>query len=296
MKAKVSDKIFDVVNLIFVTLCLLIVLYPLIYVLSSSFSSPAAITGGKVRLLPIGFNINGYKAVFEHKQIWVGFKNSILYAGGMVFLNLIMTTMAAYPLSRKDFRQRNIVMYFFAFTMFFGGGLIPYYIVIKTLHMVNQPLVMIIPGAMSVFNLILMRTYIQTSIPESLQEAAFLDGCNDFRYLWSIVVPLSKPILAVISLYIAVASWNDYFTALIFINSDRLQPIQMILRSILVLNKVDEAMMSKIGDIKVLESRLGLQALLKYSLIVTASIPVLILYPFVQKYFVKGVTIGAIKG
>ncbi|WP_209972591.1 carbohydrate ABC transporter permease [Paenibacillus eucommiae] len=280
----------------FAIVVMIVVLYPLLFVISASFSSPAAINSGKVYLFPVGFTWDGYKAVFENSQVWVGFRNSFLYAGVAVVFNLFMTTVAAYPLSRKDFRYRNAVMYAFAFTMYFGGGLIPTYLVIKQLGLIDTFWVMVIPGAMSVFNVILMRTYIQTSIPELLQEAARMDGCSDFRYLTSILVPLCRPILAVIALYVAVGSWNSYFNALIYLSSDELYPIQIFLRNILAMNQFDPQMMTKIQDPSIIESKLGMQALLKYTLIVVSILPVLMIYPFVQKHFIKGIQLGAIKG
>lgn len=296
LNRNISSRMFDIINFIFLTLFFLVILYPLLYVVSSSFSSPAAIIGGQVTLLPVGFTLNGYKAVFKNSQVWLGFRNSLFYAVAITALNLFMTTLAAYPLSRKDFRVRNGFMYFFAFTMFFNAGLLPYYIVIRTLGMVNKPWVMFIPGAMSVFNVILMRTFIQSSIPDSIRESTQIDGCCDFRYLFSFVVPLSKPILAVVAIYVAVESWNDYFMALVFLTSQKLQPIQIILRNILVLNNVSQEMMSTIRDVEALRSRMGLQVLLKYSLIVVSSLPMLVLYPFIQKFFTKGIFIGSIKG
>ncbi|MBP1991728.1 ABC-type glycerol-3-phosphate transport system permease component [Paenibacillus eucommiae] len=296
MKISKGDRLFDSLNIMFAIVVMIVVLYPLLFVISASFSSPAAINSGKVYLFPVGFTWDGYKAVFENSQVWVGFRNSFLYAGVAVVFNLFMTTVAAYPLSRKDFRYRNAVMYAFAFTMYFGGGLIPTYLVIKQLGLIDTFWVMVIPGAMSVFNVILMRTYIQTSIPELLQEAARMDGCSDFRYLTSILVPLCRPILAVIALYVAVGSWNSYFNALIYLSSDELYPIQIFLRNILAMNQFDPQMMTKIQDPSIIESKLGMQALLKYTLIVVSILPVLMIYPFVQKHFIKGIQLGAIKG
>lgn len=296
IKVNLSDRIVDWLILLLVTIALIVVSYPLLYVLSSSFSSVEAILSGRVKLWPVGFNLNGYKAVINYNRVARGILNSVIYASLYTLLSLFLTTIAAYPLSRKDFRPRNIIMYIFAFTMYFGGGLIPYYVVIKTLGFVNTPFVMFIPGAMSVFNVILMRTYIQNSIPASIQESSQIDGCSDIRFLSSILVPLSKPILAVIALYCAVGSWNDYFTAMIFLSNDKLNPIQIVLKDILVMSRVDPIMYSKIRDPTILQNKVGLEALLKYSLIVVSSLPILAVYPFVQKYFVKGVTLGAIKG
>ncbi|WP_239615681.1 carbohydrate ABC transporter permease [Cohnella mopanensis] len=288
-----SDRAFTIVNYIVLSIVLIAVLYPLIYVVSASFSSSYAVLSGKVWLWPVDPSLDGYKAVFKNKNILTGFQNTVFYTVAGTLINIIMTIMAAYPMSRRDFRGRNIFMLLFVFTMMFSGGLIPTYFVVKDLHMINTVWAMLIPTALSVWNVIIMRTYFQTTIPHELLEASQLDGCNDFRFLLRIVIPLSGPIIAVIALFYAVGHWNQYFNAMIYLKDPHLYPLQLILRDILVQNEVKIDML---GDVKSAAARQGLRELLKYSLIVVSSVPLLLIYPFVQKFFVKGVMIGSIKG
>ena len=208
-------------------------------------------------------------------------------------VNIVMTVMCAYPLSRKEFTARNKVAMIFVFTMYFSGGLIPTYMLVNSLGLVNTRWSMIIPSAMSTYNMIICRTYFVNSIPDELYEAGQLDGCTPFKYLLRVVVPLSKPILAVLVLYYGVAKWNSYFDAMIYLKNQTMVPLQIVLRDILILNQVDYTMVS---DASAIAAQRGLTDLLKYSTIVVASLPVLCIYPFVQKYFVKGVMIGAVKG
>ncbi|MFC5403460.1 carbohydrate ABC transporter permease [Cohnella soli] len=288
-----SDRVFTIVNYIVLALVLVAVMYPLIYVVSASFSSSYAVLSGKVWLWPVDPSLDGYKAVFKNKNIITGFQNTLFYTIAGTLVNVVMTVLAAYPLSRRDFRGRNGFMLMFAFTMMFSGGLIPTYFVVKNLHMIDTVWAMLIPTALSVWNVIIMRTYFQTTIPHELLEASQLDGCNDFRFLVKIVVPLSGPIIAVIALFYAVGHWNQYFNAMIYLKDPHLYPMQLILRDILVQNEVKIDML---GDVKSAAARQGLRELLKYSLIVVSSVPLLIVYPFVQKFFVKGVMIGSLKG
>lgn len=289
------DKAFDIINHVILTLVFLIVLYPLVYVLSCSFSPAAAVLSGKVWLWPVGFTLDGYTAVFSHHLIISGFLNSIFYTGVGTAINLFMTVLAAYPLSRKDFYGRNAIMFLFVFTMLFNGGLIPNYMLMKDIGLIHKWWVLVIPVALSAWNVIVTRTYFQNTIPVELLEAAQIDGCNDFKFVWRMVLPLSKPILAVMGLFYCVGHWNSYFSALIYINDTRLYPLQLVLRSILVSNQVDMSMLQHI-DAKELAQKLNASELLKYSLIVVSSVPVLALYPFVQKHFIKGMMIGSLKG
>lgn len=293
MRESGSDRAFTIVNYFVLALVLIAVMYPLVYVVSASFSSSYAVLSGKVWLWPVDPSVDGYKAVFKNKNILTGFQNTLFYTAAGTLVNLIMTVLAAYPLSRRDFRGRNGFMLMFAFTMMFSGGLIPTYFVVKNLHMIDTVWAMLIPTALSVWNVIIMRTYFQTTIPHELLEASQLDGCNDFRFLLKIVVPLSGPIIAVIALFYAVGHWNQYFNAMIYLKDPHLYPMQLILRDILVQNEVKIDML---GDVKSAAARQGLRELLKYSLIVVSSVPLLIVYPFVQKFFVKGVMIGSLKG
>lgn len=273
-------------------LILLIVLYPLVFVLSASFSNPNLVIEGQVWLLPKGFNLNAYRQVFMDQMILTGYKNTILYTVVGTVVNLFLTVLLAFPLSRKDLPGRNWVMFFVTFTMFFHGGLIPTYILIKNLKLIDSFWVMVFPTAISTYNMIVMRTYFQNSIPFELMESAFIDGCNNFRLLWSIVLPLSKPILAVIGLFYAVGHWNAFFNAMIYFNDERKYPLQLILRNILLQNQFEE-MGTDVFD---LQDRVLLAESIKYAVIVVSSLPVLLLYPFIQRYFVKGVMIGALKG
>ena len=275
------------------TFLLIIVAYPLIYIISASFSSPSSVASGRVVLWPVDFGLEGYKAVFRNKDIVGGYLNTFFYTFAGTALNIIMTMIGAYPLSRKDLKGRNFFMLLFTFTMIFSGGMIPGYILMQQLHLINTPWVMIVPGAISVYNLIITRTFIQSTIPSDLLDASQIDGCSDTRYFFSIVLPLSKAILATITLFYAVGHWNAYFNAFLYLNNRKLFPLQIILREILIANTIDA---SQVVDPELEQAKQGMADLLKYSLIVVSSLPVMIMYPFVQKYFVKGVMIGAIKG
>lgn len=288
-----SDKVFTVVNYTFLSICLIIVLYPLVYILSSSFSSAEAVISGRVWLFPVEPSLMGYKAVFRNSQIWSGYGNSAFYAFFGTLISVTLTIMAAYPLSKRDFYGRNVIIGIFTFTMLFSGGLIPYYMTVQKLNLVDTRWAMLLPNAMSVWNVIIARTFFQTTIPDELYEAAELDGCSDFAFIFRVVIPLSGPIIAVMVLFYAVGQWNSYFDAMIFLKNKNLFPLQIILRNILIQNQIDANMMV---DVKTLLRNQGLKDLLKYALIVVASAPVLALYPFVQKYFIKGIMVGAIKG
>ncbi|WP_261301519.1 carbohydrate ABC transporter permease [Paenibacillus andongensis] len=288
-----SDRLFLLGIYMLLTVVLIVVLFPLIFIISSSFSSPQAVVSGKVWLFPVEFTLEGYKAVFRNPQIVSGYMNSLIYAIAGTAVNVALTVMLAYPLARKTFYGRNLIMVLLVITMMFDGGLIPFYLVVKNLHLLDSRWAMILPGAMAVFQVIVARTFFQTTIPDEIAEAAELDGCSDIRFITSIVLPLSKPILAVLTLMYAVGHWNAYFDALIFLKSPNLFPLQIVLRNILILNTIDPTMVSKVDQML---AQQGLKDLLKYSLIVVASAPVLIIYPFVQKHFVKGVMIGSLKG
>lgn len=288
-----GDKIFEIVNFSLLTLITIIVLYPVLYIIAASFSDPQAVISGEVFIIPVRPTLRGYAAVFRNKKILMGFFNSFFYLIIGTILNLIMTMLCAYPLSRKEFRARGFISLFFVFTMYFSGGLVPTYILVNKLGLINSRWSMIIPTAMSTYNMIICRTYIVNSIPDELYEAGQIDGCTPWRYFIRVVTPLSKPILAVLTLYYGVAKWNDYFNAMLFLRSDTLQPLTIVMREILIQNKVD---MTQIGDASNLAKLQGMSELLKYSTIVVASVPVMLLYPLVQKHLVKGVMIGAVKG
>lgn len=292
-KAPLGDKIFIILIYILLTAIMLVVFLPLVYIVSASFSDPQAVISNEVWFLPVRPTLRGYEAVFKNRNILTGFANSFFYMIVGTLVNIVMTVMCAYPLSRKEFTARNKVAMIFVFTMYFSGGLIPTYMLVNSLGLVNTRLAMIIPSAMSTYNMIICRTYFVNSIPDELYEAGQLDGCTPFKYLIKVVVPLSKPILAVLILYYGVAKWNSYFDAMIYLKNQTLVPLQIVLRDILILNQVDYTMIS---DASAIAAQRGLTDLLKYSTIVVASLPVLCIYPFVQKYFVKGVMIGAVKG
>jgi putative aldouronate transport system permease protein len=288
-----EDKIFDLINLILVAIMAVLVIYPLYFVIIASISNPNMIYEGKVWLLPKGITFEGYQRIFADSQIWIGYKNSIIYTFVGTLVNVAVTLMAAYALSRRDLYGRNIIMVMFLFTMFFSGGLIPTYLVVKNLGLLNTMWALILPKAVAVWNLIVARTYFQTTIPSEMLEAAKVDGCSDAKFFTKIVLPLSKPIVAVMVLFYAVGHWNSYFDALIYLNNEDLYPLQLILRNILIQN---EASTQMISDLDSLAAKQRVSELIKYGVIIVASIPLLVLYPFVQKYFVKGVMIGGIKG
>lgn len=283
------DRIFLNVLLAISVVILIIELYPLIYVVSASFSSSDAISRGQVYLLPVEFSLDGYKMLSKNKDILTGFTNSVLYLIVGTSINMLLTVALAYPLSRKELPFRNMLTLFIVFTMYVQGGLIPTYLQVSRMNLVDTLWGLILPNAIISTYMIIMRTYFQTSLPESLHEAAVLDGCNYTCYLLKIVLPLSLPILAVVGLYYAVGHWNNYFDALIYLRSRDKQSLQLVLRDILLANQVNS------GDGSYSESsKLGVT--IKYSVIVVSCIPMMIAYPFVQKFFVKGVMIGALKG
>ena len=288
-----SDRVFNAVNLTLVTLLFLIVLYPLIYVLSASISSPDAVGTGQVILFPKGFTLEGYKRVFREKNIIIGYQNTLFYTVAGTMLNLVLTLPCAYALSKKELPGRNFFMAFLMVTMYFGGGMVPTFLLLRDLGMYNTRAVLIVMGAVSVTNIIISRTFF-SGIPRDLEEAAYIDGCSTTRTFVQIVMPLSKALLGVMVLYYGVAHWNSYFTALIYVTEDAFKPLQLFLRRILVLEQMNADMNSLTDeDVKNAEY---LKHLIKFSVIVVSSLPVLILYPFLQKYFDKGVLIGSLKG
>lgn len=289
-----SDKIFDTTNFLLMILFFFLFAWPLWFIIIASFSDPAAVWNGKVVLLPKGFSIEAYREILKYKSIWLGYRNTIIYTVLGTVINLVLTVCAAYPLSRKDFMPKNFFMFMFMLTMYFSGGLIPTYLVVNKLNLVNTIWAMIIPGAISIYNVIITRTYFMNSIPESLEEAAELDGANSLQFLLRIVLPLSKPVIAVIALYYAVGHWNDFFSALIYIHKKELLPLQTFLRDLLIQNQVNIDMTGL--DPVAAERKMKLAQTIKYGVIVVSSVPVLCFYPLVQKHFVKGIMIGSVKG
>ena len=288
------DKVFDLVNTVLMVILFGVFAWPLIFVLSASFSDPSAVWMGKVILWPKGFNINGYKEILQYSDIWVGYRNTLFYTVVGTSVNLLMTICAAYPLSRRDMMLRRPLTLIFMFTMYFSGGLIPTYLIVQKMGLINTPWAIIIPSAVSIYNVIITRTFFENSIPDSLREAAELDGANTLQFLLRIVLPLSGPILAVMALYYGVGRWNSYFDALIYLNNKEMYPLQMFLRDILIQNKM-QLELSGLDPVQA-EAKKQLGETMKYSMIIVATVPVLCVYPFVQKYFVKGVMIGAVKG
>ena len=278
---------------ILLAIFVIIVVYPLYFVVLASVSDPLLVSKGQVLLWPKEMSLFGFQKVFEDTRIWIGLRNTVIYTVLGTIINMAATLPAAYALSRKDMRGRKTVMMFFVFTMFFNGGLVPTYLLMQKLHLVNTIWVFILPFAVNVYNLIIARTFFENSIPTELYESAALDGCSDFKFFVSMVMPLSKAVVSVIMLYYMVAHWNDFFTGLIYIRDQKLNPLQLVLREILIANNVFAAG----GTGGSLSSYDQMYAdTVKYAIIIISSLPMLIIYPFIQKYFEKGVMIGAIKG
>lgn len=272
---------------------LLIVLYPLIFVVSASISDPLPVMQGKMWLFPKDISFRGYELIFSNREILTGYKNTIIYTVVGTSINLVMTILAAYPLSRKDFAGRHVITGFIVFTMFFSGGLIPTYLLIKKLGMINTMWALILPGAVSVWNIIIMRTFFQSSIPNEIQESAAIDGCSNLQTLLRIILPLSMPIIAVMILFYSVGHWNAYFSGLIYLTDRDKYPLQLFLREILIKSEVDQMA----GGISTSQKDYIMESeAIKYAIVIVANLPVLLLYPFLQKYFVKGFLVGAIKG
>lgn len=287
-----GDKIFDIVNHFLLIAVALAVFYPLYFIVIASFSDPAAVASGSVHFWPKGFNLDGYGKVFENQKIWLGYRNSIFYTVIGTAVNLALTIMAAYGLSKKSMPGQGILMGLITFTMFFGGGLIPTYLLVDKLGINNSMWALVLPGAVSVYNLIISRSYMAENISGELEEAARLDGCSYFNLFFRIALPLSKPIIGVVVLMYAVGHWNEYFNALIYLRDQGLYPLQVILRDLLIQT---EQAASMGGDASVMELQ-RIADMLKYGVIVVSSLPVLCMYPFIQKYFAQGMMIGSLKG
>lgn len=292
-KELLADRLFTILNNTFLLLSLVVVLYPLMYIVSCSFSEPQAVMAKKVWLLPVNFDLISYKAVFTNKQIGSGYLNSLFYMVSGTVVSVVLTMLLAYPLSRKEFYGRHLVTKIILFTMLFSGGTIPLYLVVRNLGLYDTRLSIILPNAISVWNVIIARTFLQENISDELYEAAEIDGCSDLRFLFSFVFPLSGAIIAVIALFSAVGQWNKYFDALLYLQDQALYPLQIVLRNILIINKNTPSMT---GDVSAAIRAQGLSETIRYAIIVVASAPLLAIYPFVQRFFVKGVMIGSVKG
>lgn len=287
------DLVFYGVSALVIGILTLTVLYIIVYILSASFSSPAALAAGKVVLWPVDFSVDGYKAVFNYSKVWIGYRNTIFYVIVGTAINVSMTLLCAYPMAQKDLYGGKAIMAYFTFTMIFNGGMIPTYILVKNLGIMNTVWSLLIPGAMTVYNMIIARTFIRTNIPGELRDAARIDGCDDFHFFFEVVLPLSKAIIAVLTLWYAVGHWNSYMDAFLYLRDNNLYPLQIFLKDVLVSGEFSaEDMMDPETAIALQNMKL----LLKYSLIVVSVVPLFFFYPFVQKYFVKGVTIGSVKG
>lgn len=288
-----SDLVFYGFSALVIGILTLTVLYLIVYIFSASFSSPGALAAGKVVLWPVDFSVDGYKAVFNYSKVWIGYRNTIFYVIVGTAINVSMTLLCAYPMAQKDLYGGKAIMAYFTFTMIFNGGMIPTYILVKNLGIMNTIWSLLIPGAMNIYNMIIARTFIQTNIPGELKDAARIDGCDDFHFFFEVVLPLSKAIIAVLTLWYAVGHWNSYMDAFLYLRDNNLYPLQIFLKDVLVSGEFSaEDMM----DPETAVALQNMKLLLKYSLIVVSVVPLFFFYPFVQKYFVKGVTIGSVKG
>ena len=290
-----ADKLFYFITTLIMALFVLIILLPLCNIVSQSVSSSSAVIGQKVLFLPVEFNLEAYKIIAGSPMILIGFRNTILYTTFGTLFNITLTMLAAYPLSRKDFIGKKGITWFFSFTMLFSGGMIPSYLLVKQLGLLNSPLVMIVLGGISVWNMVLARTFLQNSIPDSLYEAAEIDGANDLQEFFQIVLPLSKPILAVLCLFYAVGHWNSYFNAMMYLSDQKLFNLQLVLRN--VLSSVETLYQSN-SSMSIIEAEkaASIAEVLKYAIIVFASVPIMLFYPVIQKYIVKGIMVGSLKG
>jgi putative aldouronate transport system permease protein len=291
-----SDRLFVVANTGFLLFLLAIVIYPLVYVVSASISDPIAVNSGEMWLWPHNITFEGYERVFQNSEIWMGYRNTVIITVMGVAIHLAILLPCAYALSRSDLAGRTFIMMMFLFTMFFSGGLIPTFLVVKQLGMVNTLWALVVPNAVGVWGIIVARTFFQMNVPKELQEASQMDGCSDFGLFFRIVLPLSAPIIAVLALFNAVGHWNQYFNALIYLNNRDIFPLQLILREILVQQQMSAQMMMQGDDLELLAQQARIADIIKYAVMIVSSLPLLVAYPFVQKYFVKGVLIGSIKG
>ena len=288
-----EDVIFDTVIFIILTLILFVVAYPLYWVIISSFSDPTAVSAGKVLLRPMGFTLKGYAEVFKNSQVMRGFFNSIVITFVGVCVNLAVTLPTAYALSRDNFSGKKPITVFYMITMFFGGGMIPTYLVVKNMQLLNTIWALVLPGCLSVYNMIVARTFFKSNISEELYEAGEIDGCTQSRFFFQIALPLSKAIIAIMVLYYGVGHWNSYFSALLYISDQDKYPLQLVLRNILITN---QTALSQTATTAAARAALQEQQQLIDVMIIISSVPVLIMYPLVQKHFVKGVMIGSVKG
>lgn len=289
-KKSIGERLFDGFNIVLLAVGSFLFLYPLWFVIVSSVSDAASIASGAVSLWPRGFNLEAYERVFSDSRVWLTYRNTIFYVLAGTLINLVLTTLGAYPLSRRDLFGRNAIMLFIVFTMFFSGGLIPMYLNVRDLGLFDTRWALLLPGAISAYNLIVMRTFFQSTIPDGLIESAKIEGASEYRILWSIVLPLSMPVVAVMTLFYAVYHWNSWFDAMIYLQDRSLHPLQLLLREILVSSQTND-MLGGVGSGDVV----GVSETIKYATTVIATLPILVIYPFLQKYFAKGVMLGGVK-
>ena len=291
-----SDKVFDVIVYIVLVFLLLLILYPLYFIVIASVSDPVATRVGKVIVFPSGFTLDGYKKVLEYEHLASGYRNTILYTFAKTTISTFLTLMAGYALSRKNLIWRRGFLLFFSVTMFFSGGMIPTYLLVSSLGLIDNPVVIVLVGLISVYNVIITRSFMESNIPDGLQEASFIDGCSYGRFFFSIVLPLSPAIISVIALFTAVGQWNSWFSAMLYLRNDNYMPLQFWLRRLLTSmeNLMSETEISSTGD--TYNNNLLLAESMKYAIIIVATAPILCLYPFLQRYFVKGIMVGSLKG
>jgi putative aldouronate transport system permease protein len=291
-----NDRLFGIFNYGFMTFMLLLVLYPLVYIVSASVSEPSAVSSGEMWLWPVQFTWEGYDRVFRNEDIWLGYRNTIIYTLLGVAIKVGITIPGAYALARQDFVGRHFFTFIIVFTMFFQGGLIPTYLLVKDLNMLNTPWALILPSAVTVFNIIVVRTFFQSSVPRQLEEAAEIDGCSIFTLFFRIVLPLSMPIIVVMALFYGVGIWNQYFPALLYLSDRELYPLQLILREVLVLAEASGEAAMRSEELESLAREAEIANIMKYAIILVSALPMIILYPFLQRFFIKGMLIGSLKG
>lgn len=297
VKMSTGDRVFMGFNYLFVIVATLVVLYPLIYIVSASISDPGAVNSGEMWLLPKGFTMEGYQKILDNKDIWMGYKNTIIYTVLQVIISLVVTIPCAYALSRPELYGKSLFVKFMMVTMFISGGMIPSYLLIKNLGMLNTMWALLLPGATSVYNIVVTRSFFQSSIPRELEEAAIVDGCSDFRIFFQIVLPLSAPIIAVIALFVGVGRWNGFMDALMYLNDRAKYPLQMILRELLILQDLSSNSSASNASVQEMVNRKKeLVAIIKYGIMIVSTLPIIVVYPFLQRYFVKGMLVGSLKG
>lgn len=296
IRLSAGDKLFQAVIIILMSIVLFITLYPLIFIVSASFSDPTYVNSGEVWLLPRGVTLEGYQRVFRNSDIWTGYRNTLLYTFFGTLINLAITIPAAYALSDPTLKGRGVISKIMIFTMFFSGGLIPTYMLVQNLHMTNTVWALLIPNAVNTTNLIVTRTFFSSSIPQELKDAAEIDGCSTYRLFFSIVLPLSGAIIAVMALFYGIGHWNAYFNAMIYLNNRHLFPLQLFLQEILLTQQINMDRSVSVSEMESIAVQQRLAEMVKYVVIVVSTLPVLVIYPFMQKHFVRGVMIGSIKG